>query len=418
MTESPAPKSPSEDIETPDNPVPPMVVEALAPPYRVVIYVPYKELREKFDDFWDEFGERLIAKFKIKARKQKGGGQPQARKMLEKKLRPSKLYGNILSKIIREKLTDDIMFVEGLELFNYPPPENEHPQIVSIVYFVPELEMRGTINWAVKRPPLPPEEDEWERRLKEVQRQHRSMEPDEGSVVTEKHKVLLDVTASVDGEPYIAGTFQGQWLEVDVIHIPELKESLLRHERGDLFEVEFEAKHDKKINGKMVQASVKVHDLQIIHTPEIDDELAKDAGFEDLEDFRKRFHQDYGKYVKNAEKSTAVDHVINQIMLNSRIPPFPQEWINQNVDRIMEIHLQNFKGDRKRAMAAVAVDNEEDFRQKFVGQLYRDYMQQLAMRYYCKLYEIEKEGSDEMFDSILSQVRWINEEETVEGSRS
>lgn len=419
MTESPAQKSPSEDTETPSDP-PPMIIEPLAPPYRVVLYFRYEELRERFDQFWDEYGEALIRKFKVKTRKQKGGKQPSARRLIEKKFTPTKLYGDVLSKLVTEKVKDDIMFLEGLALFNYPPTSalEPWPQLVAVVYFVPDLKMHGTINWAVKQPPTPPEEEEWERRVAEVQRQYRVIEPDEDGVdITEDHQVLCDVTASIDGEPYERGTFQGHWLEVGIIHIPELKAALLEHKKGDLFETEFDPIRDPAMEGKRIKASVKVHDLKIIRTPEVDDELAKDAGYEDMADFRKRFRRDYKKYVENSQRATATNHVIGQILMQSRIPAFPEEWIERNIERMINEHLQHFKGDRKRAMMAVGVDNEEDFRHQFKGQLYREYMQQLAARLYCKMYEIKEPGSDEMFESILSQVRWINdnEEEKVAG---
>jgi len=394
-----------------------MIVEPLAPPYRIVLYFEYEALKAKLDAFWDKHGLGLIEKFKIKTKKEKGGAQPNARKLLEKRIRPSKLYGSVLSEIVTDKVEDDIMFLEGLELFNYPPgKDNPWPQLVAVVYFVPDLKMRGTLNWGAKHPPIPPEEEEWERRQQEVQRQYRVIEPDEEATdITMDHQVLLDVTASIEGEPYAHGTFQGQWLEVGVLSIPELKDALLEHARGDLFETRFEPQRDPEVLGKTVDAVVKVHDLKFIKVPEIDDELAKDAGFDDMKDFRKRFHQDYEKYIKNARQATATDHILGQIMMQSRVPAFPEEWINRNVERMIEEHLKQFKGDRLRGMAVLGVKDEDKFQQAFKGQLYRDYMQQLAVRTYCKMHKIDKQGSDEMFESILSQVKWIqNEKETVE----
>ena len=417
MTENPEQKLQSEGTKTPVDPPPPMIIEPLAPPYRVVIYFEQGELQEKLDAFWETHGENIIKKLQVKTQKRKGGAQPNARKLIEKKFRPSQIYGEVLSRIVTEKVEGDIMFLEGVELFNYPPSKkNPWPQLVSVIYFVPELKMNGTINWAVKHPPIPPEEEEWGRRQLEVQRQHRIFEPDEGGVdVTEGHQVFLDVTASIEGEPYVKGTFQGQWLEVEVVSIPELKAALLEHKKGDLFEVSFTQQLDPEVAGKTVDASVKVHDLKIIRTPEVDDDLAKDAGYGDLVDFRKRFHTDYVKYLQNARQATATDHVLGQIMMQSRVPAFPEEWVGKNIERLIARHLEQFKGDLKKGMAALGVPDKESFEQSFKGQLYREYMQQLAVRAYCKMYEIEEPGSDEMFESILSQVKWIKDEEkTVE----
>ena len=119
--------------------------------------------------------------------------------------------------------------------------------------------------------------------------------------------------------------------------------------------------------------------------------------------------------MKNASQATATDHILGQIMMQSKVPAFPEEWITRNVARLIEEHLKQFKGDLRRGMAALGAKDEEKFKQAFKGQLYREYMQQLALRTYCKMNKIDKLGSDEMFESILSQVKWIQDEkETVE----
>jgi hypothetical protein len=60
-------------------------------------------------------------------------------------------------------------------------------------------------------------------------------------------------------------------------------------------------------------------------------------------------------------------------------------------------------------MKAIGAQKEADFVHRFTGQAYREMMQDLAVRKYGELFNVAP-GSDEMFESMLDNVRWINEE--------
>jgi trigger factor len=407
MQENPEQKLQS--VDTPEGEKKPLkepVIEALAAPHRVVIWFEYDELKELFDAHWEKYGERIIAKTGVKART-----PSKARKIAEKQFKHSRIYGEVLSDIVYDTVDDDVMFLEGMELFNFDP-KSDDLHLVAVFYYVPKLEMDGEINWEIERPPLPPEEEEMERRLKQIQRQYRteaSVEDDD-AVIEENHEILMDVTASIEGQPYQMGSFQGQWMELKTLHYEELKEALLGRKKGDLFEVEFPARYDAEVNGKTVLAQVKVHDLKVITYPDINDDLAKDDGYEDLADFKKRFHDDYSKYVKNAETSTVVDNVLHQIMTHSVIPLFPQEWINKNVERMIAEHVAKNEGDKRKAMKAIHAPDEATLFEMMKGQLYREYLQQLASKAYCEMHDLDSPssegGSDAMFENMLGQVKW------------
>ncbi len=410
MSENPELKSESEDLKVDETPLREPQIEQLAPSYRAVIWLRYEELKEKFDEYWDMHSDAIIQQTGVKARKGK------ARAIIERQYKLSRVYGEILQNIVFDNVDGDVMFMEGMDLFRYEPG-SEDCHVVAVFYYVPELEMKGELDWAIPRPLMPPEEEEWGRRQKEVQTQYKTTAPEEGDEIKENHEILMDVTASIEGEPYAMGSFQGHWMELKVLHYEELKDALLGRKKGDLFELEFPARYDSSVEGKIVQAQVKVHDLRVISYPEIDDALAKDDGYEDMADFKQRFHDDYSKYVQNAEQSTVVDHILRQIMLKSTVPMFPQEWISKNVVRMVAEFIEQHGGDKRKAMASVNAPDEAAMSEMFKGNLYREYMQQLAGRAYCAMFEIEEPGSDEMFEHMLSKVQWTEQPaEEVAGS--
>jgi FKBP-type peptidyl-prolyl cis-trans isomerase (trigger factor) len=409
MTENQELKSESEDIVVGDLSHPKeTIIEPLSAPYRAVIWFEYDELKALFDDHWEKYGQAIIANTKVQARSNR-----KAREILEKSYGLAQLYGAVLQEIVYSNIDRDIMFLEGMKVYNYVP-DSDDLHMVAVFYYVPELELKAEeeLNWEVPALPMPPEEEERERRLKQLQQQYKTVqEAEEGAVIDEHSEVCMDLTASIEGKPYPLASFQGQWLEWKTLHYEELKDALLGHKVGDLFETEFEARYDADVNGKTVNAQVKIHGLRVITYPEIDDDLAKDDGYENLEDFNKRFHDDFEKYVSRAKQATVVDNLLHQILMKSTIPMFPDEWVKKNVEGMVAKHVSRFDGDKSKARKALQVSSNDDMSEKFKGQLYGEYLQQLAARAYCSWYDCGEPGSDEMFEHMLQNVEWVEEKE-------
>jgi FKBP-type peptidyl-prolyl cis-trans isomerase (trigger factor) len=409
--------------EVAELPVREMVLEPLSQPFRAVIWFKYEELRERFDAYWNKVigpaleGETvsitpqeksLIKSLRIKGKKGKGGKMKNAQKMAEKRRPPSVLYYSVLGEILRERIEKELLFVEGVQLFDFVP--DKQAQLGAVFHYMPELEMEGEINWECVKPPMPSKQQQFEARLKELQRQFRTLKDDPEGVITEQSNVCMDIDAFIDDEQYVGGTINKQWVEVAGIPIPELRDHLLGKKVGDEFKCEFTAnKLDTDHGGENVQATIRIHNLQQVEIPEVDDKLAQDAEFDDLKSFEERFDKDYTAYVKRAEQSILVDHVIKQIVGSSPVPSLPMQWIKFQTDGMAQEHLARFRGDRRKAMDAIGVKGDDAFEEYFRGQLYRQFMQQLALKLYEKMFKVEP-GSDEMFASMMSKVRWIDAE--------
>jgi len=415
------------DAEAPDHEAREMIIDPLSRPFRAVIWFTYEELRERFDTYWDEVivaalegktvsitasEKKLIQSLRIKGKRKKGGKIANAKKMAESRVSPVKLYYRVLGDVLREKIQEkgtDVLYVEGLDLFDFD--KGKQPQLVAVYHPMPVLELGDEIDWRCKRPQMPPKQEQFEMRLKEIQRQHRTLKDDPGGVIGENSNVCMDMRGTVEGETYPSATMKRQWLEVGFIQVPELRDHLLGKKVGDEFECEFPAsKHDPDHGGKPVSASIKILDLQQIDTPDVDDDLAKDAGFDDLKAFEERFDKDYAGYIKRAEQATVADHVVKDILRKAPIPPLPMSWVNLQVEGLMQEHLASVKGSKSQAMKLLGVETEDEYVENFRRQLYQQFMQELALQKYGQMFDVEP-GSDEMFSSMMEKVRWDDEKE-------
>lgn len=399
-------------------------MDVMATPYRLVFFPEYADLRKQFDAYWRLNSASIMAHFKVKARK-----SADAQKMVEGHVghaHLANLYSDVLSRIFAEKLSEkspgrEILFVEGMQLFDFDP--KKRPQAVAVAYLVPELEMKpgGEINYEVRRPVVPEEEIEWERRVKEVQNQYRMVKDDPDPQVKINSNVQVDIHAKMmvskaedllteDDENWVVfegGCLDEAWLEVKMVHIPELQKALLEHKLGDEFEVEFPGGRGPA-KGKRVRSRVTIKGLQVIEYPEVNDDFAKDAGYTDMEDFRKRFHEDYEKYKTSAIQMAASDHFIRQIMMLSRVPPLPDNWVSLNVAKMVDDHVKQFNGDRDRAMRAFGSRDDIDFQDRFKGQLYRDFMQKLAIRKWCAIHGLDYKDQDAIVASMVEKAKWVD----------
>jgi len=385
-------------------------VDKLATPYRAVLWRKYEDLKVLFDEFWNAHEEALVANLRIKGRKSKGGKVTGARKMAENQVPISKLYRPVISELLKESIDGDVLYFDAMEVFDYAPGKTA--QILGVFFFIPDLEFNGEINWGCPRPPMPPLADQLNMRYKELQRQYRTLEDDPDGVITKESSIKVDITATLEGEPYTNGTVHQQWIDVGGIPSDELIDQLLGHKVGDLFECNYAVtRHDQKNAGKPLQATVKIHGLQRIITPEVSDDLAKAAGFSDLSEFKKRFSSDYTKYLENAMKSAAVDHVISQITRGSKVPEVPQEWVEVQLEHRLQDAIKASGGDKKRVMQSYMARDEDELKNRIRGHIYTDVMQQCAVQWYLKEHGVDKGNEAAFYDSILDKIEWVDRDD-------
>lgn len=391
--------------------------EALAIPYRIDFKVPYADLKKIFDEYWEKRSDALINHYKPNVKKSKGGkiNPDKARKMLESNVKPGKLYQEALAAFLIDQVKEtgkEILHLDALDMYDYE--DGKDAQIIGQVYYYPTLAVDHP-EALVYQATSPIKEDfdkAW--RSKQVELKHKykkvsEVELTEG-LVQDNHELLLDVIASCDGQPYEAGTIRGKWMELRTL-FPDFRKSFEKRNIGDLFETDFNMNGiDPDVKGHPVHATVKIFKAKEIIYREVDDSIAKEEGKDSLDILKADFETEYRNYVQGCRKGSAADAIINTILQNSVISPLPDRWVELSTNRLLANHCLQFKNDRDKAMAVVGAKSEDQFRQMFMGEVYRDIYRVIAMKWYKAFYKIGKGTDDELYSDMLSRVNWVEKD--------
>lgn len=146
---------------------------------------------------------------------------------------------------------------------------------------MPEIEGLNYEGLTVKEMPVSVEDMEIDDVLKRLADERATYEPSDGPVATDD-LMVLDYSVSDVGEDTKDQVFRvGSELFPD-----ELSKALVGRNKGDEFTADLtfpEGFRSEKLAGRNVAMKVLIKDLKKINRPQIDDEFAKDIGFDDLD---------------------------------------------------------------------------------------------------------------------------------------
>jgi FKBP-type peptidyl-prolyl cis-trans isomerase (trigger factor) len=390
--------------------------ESLAIPYRVEFTLPYEEVKQEIDAYWEKNSAALIRHFKPQVKKSKGGEIPKdkARKMIESHVPTQRLYQDALAKVLIDCLQKegrDLFHIDALNVFDYE--KDKETILIGRVYYWPEMKLKenAELKFEAKFPFKPDFEKAWEGKKTELWHKHRKVsetEIDNGPVLI-NHDLLLDVIASCEDKPYEKGTRRGTWFELRTLN-QDIREACLAHNVGDLFETSFVMTNmDPEIEGKKVRSTIKIFKAREIIYREVDDSLAVDEGFANLEALKEGFSQQYQQHIQETKRGVAVDAILSGLMAHVEVPAIPDNWMERSVKRVMQSHVAQFKGDEARAKAVVGAKDEAHFQQLFQGEVMRDILQQLVIRLYRKLYDLKDATIESLYDDMVRRCNWSDE---------
>lgn len=381
----------------------------MAPLYRVVINIPNKELRSRFDAYWAKNGDDISKKLNVKGRKGKGGKQSSAQKIAESAVNPRILYLGAMPDLLNEYFKD-ILFIESLEIYQFEDDKpEEDAQVLALLYFYPEIHRDGPINMKLDKSNKVEieEEKEWENRQREIKAKNIEYKPVEGDL-TADHECMMDLLASVDGKPEEAMSFRKQWRGLK--YLPKgLQDEIIKHKVGDLFEYDF-------VMGevKTVHYMIKLYDAREGVLPEVTEELAKKEGFDSIEKMKENFLLRYNNYVETQMKQVVAENIIHGIMMSSTFDPFPLIWVKENIARAIEHYKDRVKGDEAKLLAMFGAKDMSQVEDNLKSELYRDTLQRMALKYYAKEFKVGTEEPNAIIDHMLANVEWIEKVEEPE----
>jgi trigger factor len=192
----------------------------------------------------------------------------------------------------------------------------------------PEIESVKFEGFELYRPKVEVDEKLVEEQLEGLRQRHSALKAPEPARAAQKGDVLsIDFTLSVDGKDIKDGGGQGVQIELGSGQaLPEIDEVLLGKSLNDKATAEhaFPAEHPREdFRGKKGIFTITVSDLKERVLPTVDDEFAKDLGFDTLIALRADIHTKLEKVAKDRSETVLAEQIVDK--LNSEnacdVPP-------------------------------------------------------------------------------------------------
>ena len=240
------------------------------------------------------------------------------------------LYGaeiqtEALSEIVGESLADAVRD-RGLELVSEPRLDvgelkQEQPFAFTVVVDVkPDIELGNYRAIPLERVRAEVGDDEVDRALAELRERSAQLEPVEDRVrVEEGDYVLVDFSATVDGEPFPGSTAEGYPVDIGAGQsLPEFEQGLVGMEREapQTLVVNLPASvQDERMAGKQAEFEVTVRDIRRKVLPPLDDEFARDYGeCDSLPELRGKLRSDLQREVDAFQDRRLQDRIVDRLV--------------------------------------------------------------------------------------------------------
>lgn len=187
--------------------------------------------------------------------------------------------------------------VEGCELVFVSQPEFD---IVTLddngvvfkakVYTKPEMKIEGYKGIKAEREDTAVTDDEVNEEIERKRTQASRLIDVTDRAVENGDTVSIDFDGSVDGVPFEGGKAEKYDLVIGSgSFIPGFEEQIIGKNIGDEFDVNVtfpEDYHAKELAGKAAVFKTKLHSIKVSEKPDVDDEFAKDNGFDTLDEYK------------------------------------------------------------------------------------------------------------------------------------
>jgi trigger factor len=182
----------------------------------------------------------------------------------------------------------------------------------------PEIENVKFENLELFRPKVVVEDKSVDEQIEQLRQRHASLKAPEPARPAGKGDVVtIDFTLSIDGKEVKDGGGQGVQLELGGGQaLPEIDAALMGKNAGDKTTAEhsFPAEHPREdFRGKVGKFDITVSDLKERVLPAVDDELAKDIGFDTVVALRADVHTKLEKMAKDRSETSLAEQIVQKL---------------------------------------------------------------------------------------------------------
>jgi trigger factor len=205
-----------------------------------------------------------------------------------------------------------------------------------LVEVMPKIENLSYEKIKVKDVDVAVDDSDVESVLNRQREEKAAYEPSDGPV-NMGDLIVMDYSASGDGIEA-----KDQVFKVGGNAFPDdFSQKLIGKNKGEEFvaETSFPEDHpSKKFAGKSLSLNVAVKDIKKVSLPEVDDEFAKDMGFESLEEMKKRVHEEILKAKKSEVAKMQKAEIIRKLVESHEFD-VPETLVEEEAEHIASATL-------------------------------------------------------------------------------
>lgn len=309
-------------------------------------------LKSKLEELYQEYGDKVVIPGFRK------GKAP--RHVLEKRL-GSSLEAAAVEEMVQQVTTEVLekqkfrlaaqVRVQDLEVL---PDKTVRFTVRAEVF--PEFELKDYHGLKLKKEEPTGFEEEFERRLKALQEQCSTYSA-VARPAQDQDFVSCDYQMFDAGKP-VGPAKNNVLLQVgSKMNFEQVNRALIGTRPGDEREalVDFPVEHpEKSLAGKQVTFKFKVREVKEKHVPEVDEQLASDLGYENLDALRRELNdqilQDRAKLVANGLKNQIFDFLVRE----HEFEP-PETWVKAALERLEREYELPDDEETRTKLTAVAV---------------------------------------------------------------
>ena len=248
----------------------------------------------------------------------------------------------------------------------------------------PEIKLGEYKNLGVKKEKAKATKAEIDEEIETLRSQMAEIVVKEKGTVEEKDTAVIDFKGFVDGKELEGGTGSNFPLEIGShSFIPGFEEGLIGMKSGETktLDLEFPKDYVKDLAGKKVKFDVTVHEIKTRKLPEINEDLYKDLGYEDMkteDEFRKEVEKVLIERKQKELDDKFLDDCLEKASSNMKVD-INDEIIDD------EIHRMIHDVEHKLQMQGLTIDQYYEFtgltHEKMHEQMHDEAVKRVKLRY-------------------------------------
>ena len=329
---------------------------------------------ERVEDALDEAYQKVVKKVDIDGFRK--GKVP--RSLLEKRYGEEVLHKDALDILIQQGYYEavqeaDIDPIEQPEITDAHIQGGEPATFTAEVEVKPEVELGNYTDLDVEPEEVTVEEEDIEQELETRRQQHAQLVGVDRETVEEGDFVTIDYEGYVNGETFEGGSAEDYNLEIgSESFVPGFEDQLIGVETGaeTTVEVTFPENYQSDdLAGEDAKFEVQVKDIKRKEVPELDDEFAKDLGFETLDELKADIEEDLAAEAEEKADRAYENELVEAAVENAEVD-VPEVMVEEEIDNMlqgqkMQMQQQGFDFDEYLEMTGM---DEEALRNNFRGQ--------------------------------------------------